>query len=390
MTLQVALYSQLSRTLTPCTGIGRHCNEVGLALSRRTDVGISLIVSEEHVSEKNELPLNAPLRALSHKAFSMSDAISEKYRKLTGRSVFDPVVPRETDWLYCPHETRLNSQKCNTAITIHDARMFEPDFEDAAMRYRAANFVLRSWMRKAAKEANLVFTVSNFSKGRLCELLELPERKVIAVGNGLTKTFASALTLDSVKFKRYRARDTVIVMGGLRRLKGGDLVLELAQSLINRGSNIRILSIGGPDEPDLIRRAEELKNIERLGFVSDDALVELLAGALSMLTCSRYEGFGLPVLEAMAVGAPVIAHNGTSLPEVVGDGGVLIDSVKTEAIADTLERLQKDTTYFDGLVSKGRLRAAEFSWDNVARRIVEAMLEHTSSSRGGKQKKWDS
>lgn len=349
-----------------------------MALGRRPDVNVSLIVSTEHKSEETSLPENAPLGELAHQYFSMPEARAEKYRKLTGRPMFDRILPADTDWLYSPHDTRLPSRTFRTAITIHDARMFENNLGNGGMRENVANFVMRSWIRKAAKEADLVFTVSHFSKSRLCSILQLRDEKVVAVGNGLTRSFDTPENTDHNSSIALDRRNTVIVIGGLRRIKGGDRVIELARALSDRKSNIKILSIGGPDEPDLAAHADTLENIERLGFVSDKDLIKLMSDALTMLNCSRYEGFGLPTLEAMALGVPVIAQNETSLPEVVGDSGMLLNTSRTSLVVELIEKLRQDENVFRDYRARGLTRARSFSWEKVADRIFDAMQDYDS------------
>ncbi|MEL7030795.1 MAG: glycosyltransferase family 1 protein [Pseudomonadota bacterium] len=378
--MHIALYTQLIRTLTPCTGVGRHCNEVGLALARRSDVGATLVVSKEHCSDFGTLPENAPLKALDQVYHSMPEAHSEKVRKLTGMPVFDGVLPDKANWLYCPHDTRLNSNRCRTAITIHDARVFEPELRNVSWRDDVADKIMRTWMRRAANDANLVFTVSSFSKQRLCELLQLPDEKVVSVGNGITCSFNSSMPSDGVSPGGHSDRRTAIVIGGLRYVKGGDRVLALAKALRAQKSNIKILSIGGPDEPDLAAEADRIGNIERLGFIPDQELITLMSNALTTLNCSRYEGFGLPTLESMSLGVPVIAQNETSLPEVVGEGGFLIDTDRTAEVVEIIEKLKGDQNFFTDYRKRGLTQASKFNWDNVAARICDSMSKYDSKS----------
>jgi len=379
--LKIALYAQLSRTFTPCTGVGRHCNEIGLALTRRADVNATLLVSNEYCSKNDGLPQNAPLRALNRVVYLSRERHLEQFRKLTGRPVFDRILPERSNWLYCPHDTRLNSNRCRTAITIHDARMFEPGLTGSNWRDRVADRVMRAWMRKAANDANLVFTVTDFSKQRLCELLHLSPKKVVSVGNGLPHSFGSQKTLSTEGKNDLRSRESIVVMGGLRYIKGGDRVIKLAKALMAINSEIKIISVGGPDEPDLSAEADDLPNIVRLGFIDDDALVELVSKALTTLHCSRYEGFGLPALESMSLGIPVIAQNETSLPEVVGDGGLLIDTDNTSEIIELLEKLRSDQSFVADLRVLGRTQAAKYNWDDSAARVCAAMNEYDAECR---------
>jgi len=124
------------------------------------------------------------------------------------------------------------------------------------------------------------------------------------------------------------------------------------------------------------RRAAELGVSDRVhfaGYVADDDLPALLSGALAFVFPSLYEGFGMPALEAMACGAPVLASNSSSLPEIAGDAALLIDPLDTAAIAGGLARLAGDAALRAGLRARGLTRAAGYTWDRCAERTLAAL-----------------
>jgi alpha-1,3-rhamnosyl/mannosyltransferase len=110
--------------------------------------------------------------------------------------------------------------------------------------------------------------------------------------------------------------------------------------------------------------------VKMLGFVDDLALAHLYAGARMLVYPSLYEGFGLPPLEAMASGTPVIASSASTLPEVVGDAGLLVDPADDLALARAIEQLDEDDTLWIRLRSAGMARAAGFSWRRCARETL--------------------
>jgi glycosyltransferase involved in cell wall biosynthesis len=116
------------------------------------------------------------------------------------------------------------------------------------------------------------------------------------------------------------------------------------------------------------------ERVTYLGRVSDDELVALYRGAAAYVDTSRYEGFGFQVLEAMACGTPVLATGGTSIPEIVGDAGIVC---APEALGTELERVLADDALAARLRDKGLARAAEFTWERVARTIADAVDEVT-------------
>jgi glycosyltransferase involved in cell wall biosynthesis len=124
----------------------------------------------------------------------------------------------------------------------------------------------------------------------------------------------------------------------------------------------------------LFRLVEEFKlqsHVILPGYVSSDELPAFYSAADLFVFPSLYEGFGLPPLEAMACGTPVVVSNSSSLPEVIGDSGVLVDPYNVTALADGMRRVLADTALQDDLRARGLKRAAEFSWERSARQTLE-------------------
>jgi glycosyltransferase involved in cell wall biosynthesis len=129
---------------------------------------------------------------------------------------------------------------------------------------------------------------------------------------------------------------------------------------------------------ELRRLAADLGITDRvrfLGKLSDDQLVDLYNGACVFAIPSLYEGFGVPALEAMACGTPVLAGRAGSLPEIVGQAAYLVDPTETASIAAGLSELLRDTGLRDRLVARGYERTREFSWERAAERILEICVE---------------
>ncbi len=114
------------------------------------------------------------------------------------------------------------------------------------------------------------------------------------------------------------------------------------------------------------------RSVIRLGVVSDDELVSLYSATTCFVFPSLYEGFGLPPLEAMACGAPVVASDRASLPEVVGDAGMLVEPTDPDALADAIERVVLTPDVAERMRRDGLRRARAFTWDRCAEQTVEA------------------
>ncbi len=136
--------------------------------------------------------------------------------------------------------------------------------------------------------------------------------------------------------------------------KGGGPTLEVARALLARGSDLRILVVGDSD-PDLQIRARAFPNVQHLGYVSaDNGLPALMRAAVALLFLSRYETFGIPAVEAFAVGTPVVVSHHGALPEVVGDAGAVVNPESAPDIADLLMQLARDANVRKPFIEAGR------------------------------------
>jgi len=168
--------------------------------------------------------------------------------------------------------------------------------------------------------------------------------------------------------------------------------IEPRKNLVRLLDAAEVLQRGRPDLPPLIFvgppgwRNQEIRNriatrgpqVRYLGYLSNDDVAALMAGCAAFVMPSLYEGFGLPVLEALACGVPVVTSRGGALEEVAGDAAILVDPQDSDEIADGIERVLDDTTLRETLVRKGLARAAQFSWERTARetlRVYERAIQ---------------
>jgi glycosyltransferase involved in cell wall biosynthesis len=217
-------------------------------------------------------------------------------------------------------------------------------------------------------EAERLLVVSEFTKSRLITLLGVDEKAIHVIGNGVEDLFfGDALEL--------RERDIqphlyVIVVGGLTLRKGGDLIISLAEGLLRENSRLRIVVVGR-SERWLAKRASRLPNIVQRPCASDTELHRLLSNSLCLFFPSRYEGFGIPVLEAMAAGTPAIILDQAALREVAGDAGVIVSTA--DAAFEAVRDLHRNPGLRDRYVALGRTRAERFRWQSCVQRLGEAL-----------------
>jgi glycosyltransferase involved in cell wall biosynthesis len=267
-----------------------------------------------------------------------------------------PAAARQARVLYCPANL-APAVSSRTVVVINDL---------AALRHPGwYSPVYASYQQQIlpllARRARLVIAPSEFSRNELCEGLGLDPDRIAVVPHGVDGRFSPAADSDSVRRKYGLDRPYVLVVG--TRIARKNLAsLETARASLER-HGLELVSAGSGRA---YMRPGETPAMRALGHVSDEDLAALYAGCALFAYPSLYEGFGLPVLEAMAAGAPVLTSDISSLPEVAGDAAILVDPRSVDAIRDGLERGLSDPPHC------GRERARSFSWARYAQQIVQA------------------
>jgi glycosyltransferase involved in cell wall biosynthesis len=244
---------------------------------------------------------------------------------------------------------------------------------------RAAYAYAKTTMWNAARKAHCILTVSEASKRDILHFFPaVPPEKVEVVYNAIDERFWNVPDEEQVSRVRERfqlAHRFVLYVGNIKPHKNLVRLIE-AFALLRRQAgfdDLKLLIIGDEiSKLPALRRAVHShklhKEVRFLGYVSDETLAILYRLASVFVFPSMYEGFGLPPLEAMASGAPVVTSNVSSLPEVAGDAALLVDPNSVDSIADGVRRVLSDTQLAQELRKRGLVRAREFSWErSVAR-----------------------
>ena len=236
----------------------------------------------------------------------------------------------------------------------------------------------------ATHKSDRILTVSEASKKDILDYFHVPEQKIDVIYNAIDERFNEPPAPDDIERVkvRYQLDDPfVLYAGNIKPHKNLERLIE-AFHMFRRPmfEHVKLLIIGDEiSKYATLRRAVHRlklhKHVRFFGFVPDQTLAALYRLAAVFVFPSLYEGFGLPPLEAMASGAPVITSNVSSLPEVVGDAAVLIDPYDPEAIADAIRRVLSDEALRQQLKERGQVRARHFSWDRSVRRVHEIYQE---------------
>jgi glycosyltransferase involved in cell wall biosynthesis len=255
--------------------------------------------------------------------------------------------------------------------TIHDA---------FAYVYPQTHNRLDTWryhwlLPAAARRADGILTDSEHSKADLLRFLKLPANKVTVVPCGIAPRFAPVdLATAQTVLARYAIRQPYLLyLGGLNARKNIARLFE-AYAMLRQHMPEVALVLGGKrqwqtTEMDAaLTRFQLQQHVQYLDYVADADL--LYSAARLFVFPSLYEGFGLPPLEAMACGTPVVTSQSSSLPEVVADAALLVDPYDTNALANAMLRCLTDATLRQELRQRGLRRAAQFSWERTAREVL--------------------
>jgi glycosyltransferase involved in cell wall biosynthesis len=278
---------------------------------------------------------------------------------------------------HAPHYVLPPLVRCRSVVTIHDCiHLMFPQYLPNRFALRYA----RTSMKLASRRATRVMTVSESSKRDLLRFLEIDPNKIAVIPNAYDDRFAVEPREEDVVrvSERYQLADEfVLYAGNVKPHKNLERLIEAFDLVRKRGlDHLKLVLIGDEiSKYAALRRAVHQhqlhKHVRFLGYLPEETLAVMYRLAGVFVFPSLYEGFGLPPLEAMASGTPVVTSNVSSLPEVAGDAAVLVDPYDPAAIADGICRVLTDETLRRDLRRKGIARARQFSWEQSVRRIHE-------------------
>ncbi len=252
-----------------------------------------------------------------------------------------------------------------SVVTIHDLRVLHAPQEFRVWFRHYARVVIP----RLARRADRVITVSETTRRDVIEYLKLPEDRVVTVPNGVTLSGHPSALREYHLPSRY-----VLAVGTLEPRKNLVRLFDAVRLLAERPGtrDIALVHAGGYGwlAREIVRAARTPAlqgRVRLLGRVTQEDLAGLYGHARLLAYPSLAEGFGLPVLEAMASGCPVVTSDRSSLPEVAGDAAVFVDPESVEAIVEGIRRVWEDDVLAADLTARGRARARLFSWQRAAR-----------------------
>ena len=370
----------------PNTGSGQYCARLLDAINTINSGNNYYLIAP---SEK-ALPVG--IRMIGRVARPAPLPLSRKMAKVWFEQVGVPQVCArdQIDLVHYPYFAGPITCSAKVVLTLHDLIPIILEPYRGSLAVRAYTLLVSIAARRAAG----IIVDSESTKRDAVRVLRIPERKMRVVHLAVSDEYrpvVDAKVVEATRLKYGLGKDFVFYLGGLdvrknvgrlirafagfKREAGGDLKLAIAGKPVSRS---RLF----PDLKETVEKENVGDSVVFLGEVPREDCPALYSAAKLFVYPSLYEGFGLPPLEAMACGTPVICSNTSSLPEVVGEAAITVDPTDVGALANAMKRLLESDDLQNELRRKGLLRAKRFSWRKTAEYTLAAFEEFASNGAG--------
>ena len=362
------------------SGVGRYTTGLARALAARADVKLVQVCA---AGESPPAPRGTNVESVDATAHPFGPRGALELGRIVGET--------RPDVVHCAHFPTPAPVRRPLVVTLHD---LTPLLIEGVMPSASRRFAYKRWNARAARVADVVLVPSRSTARDVAALLPAAAEKVTVIPEAADDFSSGPATPLTGALAELASRPYLLAMGSPKAHKDLPTLLRAFDQVARGRPDLRLLLVG-PELPgyveeqpprllkrDVSRRerdwraqepaADVLARVAFTGRVSDGELRTLYAGATIFVFPSRYEGFGLPVLEAMALGACVVCADATSLPEVTGDAALLFPAGDSRTLAETIARLLNDDDLRAKLVAAGRERAGQFSWDRTAEATMTA------------------
>ena len=348
------------------TGVGEYVHEMLAALSRARGADALHLFTSSFKDRLGPAVRQELTEVRVHDLRIPGRILNWAWHRL-GWPPVERLIPVTPDVVHSAHPLLMPSRTAAQVVTIHDL-----DFLDHPER--TSGEIWRDYVPLVgdhARRADAILTSSRHSAAAIVERLRVPAARVTVCPAGPPRW------TNGGRQRPRRADGYILFIGTLSERKNVGTLLDAYERLVLRRSDAPRLRLAGARTaaaaPWLSRLAQPpfTGRADYAGYVPDAGRRALFEGASIVVMPSWHEGFGLPALEAMALGIPVVAAKAGALPEVVGDAGILFDPASAEALADAMERLLTDGQLATACVASGLSRSAAWTWDDAAARLQE-------------------
>jgi glycosyltransferase involved in cell wall biosynthesis len=281
---------------------------------------------------------------------------------------------KSPDVFFTPSHYAPRFSPCPTVISIMDlSYLYFPE-----MFRKQDLYQLKNWTAYSVRKACRILTISRSTKRDIMKYYQVPEERVVVTypgGDEVSSIKYQVLSMKDIREKYGIKGDYILSVGTLQPRKNFVRLIQTLNILISQYPNISLVIVGKPGWlfEEIYQAPKKFgveKKVKFLNYVPDEDLPGLYKGATCFVLVSLYEGFGIPILEAMSNGCPVVASNISSLPEVVGKAGILVDPYNIEDIAQGIKKAIKNRK---ALIKKGVVQCQQFSWEKCAKETLEVL-----------------
>lgn len=372
--MRIKIFTDLRFTgLAAPTGVTKHIHRMVRGLAADRSNRVSILAARDQVDAQRRIPATNMLSGLPTTVVPWSWKPAQALWTVFGLPFADDWC-NDTDWVYCPKNDFIPLRNARVAVTMHGAAGLDP----AMRRTLAPRAVMNRWRSRTAyrrmfDQAAVVFSVSEFLKAQIVNWFGVRPERICVVGNGVEEEYFRAADLPRGLSGEPGDPPFVLAVGGLNYLDGGDRIVLLARSMLQRLPDCRILVAGRQHHESLRRQAMELPNVTLLGYQRSERLALYMRDAAALVFPTRYETFGIAAAEAMAAGTPVVTCSSTAVPEVVGDAGIYANPDEPESIVEALVELQTRSGLRGALIARGRERSQAYTWSACVSRLQQAL-----------------
>lgn len=359
------------RNIYRSTGVGRVARELTEHLARQPENHVEILADRgdyDRVIDK----VGEPWTGYKYHFFRHDTSLQQMIWFAADAPSAEQFWPA-TDVVYCTAESYVPVRKARLAISCHDAQHFEPGIHKITPWLLKQRAKWRMLFDRLADEADLFHMISEYSAERTAHFFPRLRSRMCVVPNAASASFfqpptelgkAVLTTLGII------GRPYLLVPGGLHHRKNADLILRAWPHLHQRHPELSLVVINHSN-PMYLDRAKALGPSFILGGFQEEAqLVALYNAAELVWFPTRYDGFGMPVIEAMACGTPVISSDTTGIPEVAGDAALLLPPERMDDHVDAISGLLRDAPARQRMSELGRARAARYTWKNSAGQLA--------------------
>lgn len=361
---------------------------IGIDVRKINDFGIGTYIQNlvKHLLEldkQNPYFLFFNHRDIEHFSYPKEQVVklmnnSPKYSVREHFSLSHQAKKYEIQLFHEPHYTLPYFLKCKKVVSVHDLIHLKfPQYLPGKKAYIYAKFMLGQTLKKADK----ILTGSKNTKNDIMEIFKTNQEKIEVIYYGVDEMFKPIKDqnlLENFRNKYKLPTKYILYSGSMRKHKNLENALKAYSRLKDKSYDLVLAGVGLQNQKVLEPMLKELKITERvkiIPFLDYIELVLLYNSASVLFFPTLYEGFGLPVLEAMACGIPVVSSNNSSIAEVSGDAAVLVNPANLKEMAESLEKILDETPLRQKMISRGLERAKMFSWKKTAEQTLKIYQE---------------